>query len=65
MSTAMDNDDCERNDSESVWPTLLLASSSLLLGYLMGRLSVRRDLREAARLTDESPDPVHVVLRTM
>jgi hypothetical protein len=64
MSTEMDND-CENDSSESVWSTLLLASSSLLLGYLMGRVSYSRDLREATRLANESPEPTNVVIRTL
>jgi hypothetical protein len=64
MSTEMDND-CESDSSESIWSTLLLASSSLLLGYLVGRISYSRDLSEATRLASESSEPVNVVIRTL
>jgi hypothetical protein len=48
----------------SVWP-LLLATGSVLLGYLVGRVSYRRDLAAALRRIEESAEPVEITIRTL
>ena len=52
------------DDTPSVWP-LLLATGSVLLGYLVGRVSYHRDLRAALRQIKESSEPIEITLRTL
>jgi hypothetical protein len=52
------------DDTPSVWP-LLLATGSVLLGYLVGRVSYHRDLRAALRQIEESPEPIEITLRAL
>lgn len=47
-----------------VWP-LLLATGSVLLGYLVGRVSYRRDLAAALRRIEGSSDPVEITIETL
>ena len=47
-----------------VWP-LLLVTGSLLLGYLVGRVSYRRDLAAALRRIEESSEPVEITIGTL
>lgn len=58
------DDACESPWSlRSLTPVLLAAGSSVLLGYLLGRSSYRRDLAEAIRTVEQSPVPVEVRIR--
>ena len=57
-----EKNDCD--DSDSVWP-VVLAGGSVLLGYLLGRVSYSRDLRAALRRIEESPEPITVSIRTL
>ena len=58
------DDDNACDDTPSVWP-LLLATGSVLLGYLAGRISYQRDLRAALRQIEESAEPIEITLRTL
>ena len=51
------------NDS-AVWP-VFIAASSVVLGYLFGRISYRRDLQTALRQIEESPEPIEISIRTL
>jgi hypothetical protein len=67
MSTPIheiDDEDHAYSDTPSVWP-LLLATGSVVLGYLVGRVSYHRDLRAALRQIEESSEPVEITLRTL
>jgi len=64
MSTPIHEIDDHYSDTPSVWP-LLLATGSVLLGYLVGRVSYHRDLRAALRQIEESPEPIEITLRTL
>ena len=59
------DDDTPCDDSASVWPVLLATGSALLQGYLVGRVTYSRDLRDALRRIEESPDPITVSIRTL
>lgn len=48
---------------QSLAPLVLFAGSSVLLGYVLGRGSYRKDLEEAIRTGESSPVPVIVRLR--
>ena len=52
------------DDTPSVWP-LLLATGSVLLGYLVGRVSYHRDLRAAPRQIEESSEPIEITLQAL
>jgi hypothetical protein len=52
------------DDTPSVWP-LLLATGSVLLGYLVGRASYHRDLRAALRQIEESSEPIEITLQAL
>ena len=58
------DDEIACDDTPSVWP-LLLATGSVLLGYLAGRISCQRDLRSALRQIEESAEPIEITLRTL
>jgi len=60
----IDDEDHACSDTPSVWP-LLLATGSVLLGYLVGRVSYHRELRAALLQIEESPEPVEITLRTL
>jgi len=60
----IDDEDHACSGTPSVWP-LLLATGSVLLGYLVGRVSYHRELRAALRRIEESPEPVEITLRTL
>ena len=60
----IDDEDHACSDTPSVWP-LLLTTGSVLLGYLVGRVSYHRELRAALRQIEESPEPVELTLRTL
>jgi hypothetical protein len=57
-----EENDC--GDSGSVWP-VVLAGGSVLLGYLLGRVSYSRDLRAALRRIEESAEPLTLSIRTL
>jgi hypothetical protein len=57
-----EENDCD--DSGSVWP-VVLAGGSVLLGYMLGRVSYSRDLRAALRRIEESPEPITLSIRTL
>jgi len=44
-------------------PVVLAAASSLVLGYVFGRDSYRKDLAQAIRTAEQSPDPVTIRIR--
>ncbi len=52
------------DDTPSVWP-LLLATGSVLLGYLVGRVSYHRELRAALRQIEESSEPIEITLQAL
>jgi hypothetical protein len=52
------------SDTASVWP-LLLTTGSVLLGYLVGRISYRRDLHAALRQIEDSSEPIEISIRTL
>ena len=58
-------EDTACDDSESVLPVVLATGSAMLLGYLVGRVSYRNDLRAALRRIEESPEPVTISIRTL
>lgn len=58
------DDDNTCDDTPSVWP-LLLATGSVLLGYLAGRISYQRDVRAALRQIEESPEPIEITVRAL
>jgi hypothetical protein len=60
-----DDDDDTCHDAPSVWPAVIAAGSALLLGYYAGRVSYSRDLRDAFRRIEESPETIEVSIRTL
>jgi hypothetical protein len=60
-----DADDDACDDSEEIWSMLLLGSSALLLGYLVGRVSYSREVQEALRRIAESPEPIDIFIPTL
>jgi len=66
MPTPIDiHEDTACDDSESVLPVVLATSSAMLVGYLVGRISYRNDLRAALRRIEESPEPITISIRTL
>jgi hypothetical protein len=61
------DDDNRRHDSpwslRSLAPVLLATGSSVLLGYILGRGSYRKDLVEAIHTVENSPAPITVRIR--
>jgi hypothetical protein len=58
------DDGCESPWSlRSLAPLLLATGSSVLLGYILGRSSYRRDLVQAVRTVEQSSVPVEVRIR--
>ena len=55
----------EYNCHDSPLWTLLLTASSVMLGYLVGRVTYNRDLRAVLRRIEESPEPVEFTIRTV
>jgi hypothetical protein len=37
----------------------------MVLGYVVGRVTYRRDLRAALRRIEESPEPITISIRTL
>ena len=66
MSTSTNDvyDETACDEPSPVWP-LLLAASSVMLGYLVGRVSYNRDLRATLRRIEESPEPIEISIRTL
>ena len=66
MSTPTNDIDDETTCDEpsAVWP-VLLAASSVMLGYIAGRVSYNRDLRAALRRIEDSPEPTEITIRTL
>ena len=63
MSTPINDDRYDEipcDDSASLWPMLLAGGSALLLGYVVGRVSLAKQVREALRRIQESPEPIDV-----
>jgi hypothetical protein len=58
-------DDTACDGSESVLPVVLATGSAVLLGYIVGRITYRRDLRAALRRIEESPEPITISMRTL
>jgi len=58
-------EDTACDDSESVLPVVLATGSAMLVGYLVGRVSYRNDLRAALRRIEESPEPITISIRTL
>ena len=58
------DDDNRCDDTPSVWP-LLLATGSVLFGYLAGRISYQRDVRAALRQIEESAEPIEITVRAL
>ena len=66
MPTHEIDDEYTCDDTPSVWPLLLATGSgAVLLGYLVGRVSYRRDLASALRRIKDSPEPVEITIRTL
>jgi hypothetical protein len=59
------DDDTPCDDSASVWPMLLATESALFLGYFVGRVSFARDVREAMRRIEESPELIEISIRAL
>lgn len=55
-------DTCD--ESASVWP-VLLAAGSVMLGYLVGRITYNRELRTVLRRIEESSEPIEISIRTL
>ena len=58
-------EDTACDDSESVLPVVLATGSAMLVGYLVGRVSYRNDLRAALRRIEDSPEPITISIRTL
>jgi hypothetical protein len=67
MSTQTPDDfhDAPTDTEASVWPTLIATGSALALGYLLGRVTYRRDLQAAIHEIEDSPEPTVVSIRTL
>lgn len=64
-STIRDDDETPCDDSGSLWPMLLAAGSTLLVGYVAGRVSFAMDVRKAMRRIEESPEPIEILVRPL
>jgi hypothetical protein len=63
MSTPINDDRYDEipcDGSASLWPMLLASGSALFLGYVVGRVSLAKQVREALRRIQESPEPIDV-----
>ena len=52
------------DEPSSVWP-VLLAAGSVMLGYIVGRVTYNGDLRVALRRIEDSPEPIEISIRTL
>jgi len=59
------HEDTACDESESVLPVVLATGSAVLLGYIAGRITYRRDLRAALRRIEDSPEPITISIRTL
>jgi hypothetical protein len=59
------DDDTACDDSESVLPVVLATGSAVLLGYIVGRITYRSDVRAALRRIEQSPEPITISIRTL
>jgi hypothetical protein len=67
MATRTNNIDDDTNicdEPSAVWP-ILLTASSVMLGYIVGRVSYNRDLRAALRRIESSSEPLEISIRTL
>jgi hypothetical protein len=67
MATPTNNIDDDTNicdEPSGAWP-VLLAASSVILGFIVGRVTYNRDLRTALRRIEESSEPVEISIRTL
>jgi len=60
----IDDDTSICDEPSAVWP-VLLATSSVILGFIVGRVTYNRDLRAALRRIEESSEPVEISIRTL
>ena len=58
------DDENTRREPSAVW-TVLLAPSSVMLGYIAGRVTYNRDLRAALRRIEESSEPIEITLQAL
>ncbi len=58
-------EDTSCDEPASVLPVVLATSSAVLLGYIVGRITYRRDLRAALLRIEESPEPITISIRTL
>lgn len=58
------DDEITCDDSASVWP-VVVAAGSVLVGYIVGRISYGRDLRTVLRRIEESSEPIEISIRTL
>jgi len=59
------DDEAHCDDAASVWPMMLATGSALFLGYFVGRVSFAKDVREAMRRIEESPEPIELSIRAL
>ena len=52
------------DEPSAVWP-VLLAASSVMLGYIVGRVTYNRDLRAVLRRIEDSSEPIEISIRTL
>ena len=52
------------DDPSAVWP-VLLAASSVILGFIVGRVTYNRDLRATLRRIEDSSEPIEISIRTL
>jgi hypothetical protein len=60
----IDDDTSICDEPSAVWP-VLLAAGSVMLGYVVGRVSYNRDLRAVLRRIEDSSEPIEISIRTV
>ena len=63
MSTSDEDDNRNGRPAKSWWPLLLATGSSVLIGYLLGRGSYRKDVVKAFHTIERCPLPIEVRIR--
>jgi hypothetical protein len=58
----VDDEEFPCEPRESLMPVVLATASSLVLGYLFGRDTYRRDLVRAVRATEQTAEPFAIRL---